>query len=324
SAGTVARRAGAEPGGHRLADEPHRQERAALRSGVHHRRDVGPHRRGHPGEGGRGRRSVPATGARGGRGRAVFSPGRSARRAAGGPAVVAAGGAVTSAVTDDVIKVGVLGAAGHTGSTVCEAVEGADDLQLVARVDVDDPLTALTDAGAQVAVDFTHPDAVLDNVRFCVEAGISVVVGTSGFDEEKRAAVEQLLASHPQVGVLVAPNFALGAVLLMRFSEMAARYYDTVEIIELHHNRKADAPSGTAAHTARLVAAARAEAGLGEVPDATTSELDGARGATVDGIGVHSVRLAGLVAHQEVLFGGEGETLTLRHDSLHRSSFMPG
>src|SRR5690606_34590217 len=210
------------------------------------------------------------------------------------------------------------------GATVCEAVEGAADMELVARVDVDDPLTTLTDAGAQVAVDFTHPDAVLDNLRFCIEAGISVVVGTSGFDEAKLAAVREMLAGREEVGVLIAPNFALGAVLLMRFAEMAARYYDTVEIVELHHNRKADAPSGTAAHTARLVAAARAGAGLGDVPDATTSELDGARGAKVDGITVHSVRLAGLVAHQEVLFGGDGETLTIRHDSLNRSSFMPG
>lgn len=229
-----------------------------------------------------------------------------------------------SSATDDVTKVGVLGAAGRMGATVCEAVEGAADMELVARVDVDDPLTTLTDAGAQVAVDFTHPDAVLDNLRFCIEAGISVVVGTSGFDEAKLAAVREMLAGREEVGVLIAPNFALGAVLLMRFAEMAARYYDTVEIVELHHNRKADAPSGTAAHTARLVAAARAGAGLGDVLDATTSELDGARGAKVDGITVHSVRLAGLVAHQEVLFGGDGETLTIRHDSLNRSSFMPG
>ena len=229
-----------------------------------------------------------------------------------------------SSATDDVTKVGVLGAAGRMGATVCEAVEGAADMELVARVDVDDPLTTLTDAGAQVAVDFTHPDAVLDNLRFCIEAGISVVVGTSGFDEAKLAAVREMLAGREEVGVLIAPNFALGAVLLMRFAEMAARYYDTVEIVELHHNRKADAPSGTAAHTARLVAAARAGAGLGDVPDATTSELDGARGAKVNGITVHSVRLAGLVAHQEVLFGGDGETLTIRHDSLNRSSFMPG
>jgi 4-hydroxy-tetrahydrodipicolinate reductase len=222
------------------------------------------------------------------------------------------------------IRVGVLGAAGRMGATVCDAVDGADDLELVARVDVEDPLSALTDAGVEVVVDFTHPDVVLDNLRFCVHAGISVVVGTSGFDQAKLDTVAELLETRPEVGVLVAPNFALGAVLLMRFSELAARYYESVEVIELHHNRKADAPSGTAAHTARLIAQVRADAGIGEIPDATTSELDGARGARVDGVPVHSVRLAGLVAHQEVLFGGEGETLTLRHDSLHRSSFMPG
>jgi len=229
-----------------------------------------------------------------------------------------------SSATDDVTKVGVLGAAGRMGATVCEAVEGAADMELVARVDVDDPLTTLTDAGAQVAVDFTHPDAVLDNLRFCIEAGISVVVGTSGFDEAKLAAVREMLAGREEVGVLIAPNFALGAVLLMRFAEMAARYYDTVEIVELHHPRKADAPSGTAARTAELVAAARREAGLGAMPDATSEERPGARGTEIEGVRVHSVRLAGLVAHQEVLFGGHDETLTIRHDSLARTSFMPG
>lgn len=222
------------------------------------------------------------------------------------------------------IRVGVLGAAGRMGATVCDAVEGAQDMELVARVDVDDPLSALTDAGAEVVVDFTHPGAVLDNLRFCVHEGISVVVGTSGFDQERLNTVAEVVETRPEIGVLVAPNFALGAVLLMRFSELAAQYYESVEVIELHHNRKADAPSGTAGHTARLIAQARADAGIGEIPDATTSELDGARGARVDGIPVHSVRLAGLVAHQEVLFGAEGETLTIRHDSLDRSSFMPG
>ena len=222
------------------------------------------------------------------------------------------------------IRVGVLGAKGRMGATVCEAVDGAEGLELAARVDLGDPLTALTDAGVQVVVDFTHPDAVLDNLRFCVDAGVNVVVGTSGFDQAKLDTVAELLADRPEVGVLIAPNFALGAVLMMHFAGLAARYYESVEVIELHHNRKADAPSGTAGHTARLIAEARADAGLGDAPDATTSELDGARGATVEGIPVHSVRLAGLVAHQEVLFGAEGETLTIRHDSLHRSSFMPG
>jgi len=210
------------------------------------------------------------------------------------------------------------------GSEVCAAVDGATDMELVARLDAGDQLTGLTEAGAEVVVDFTHPDAVMDNLRFCIENGIHVAVGTSGFTEERHQTVREWLAAKPGVGVLLAPNFALGAVLMMRFAELAARYYETAEVIELHHNRKADAPSGTATHTARSISAVRKAAGLGEAPDATTSALDGARGATVDDVPVHSVRLAGLVAHQEVLFGGQGETLTIRHDSLHRSSFMPG
>ncbi|WP_285504415.1 4-hydroxy-tetrahydrodipicolinate reductase [Actinokineospora sp. NBRC 105648] len=222
------------------------------------------------------------------------------------------------------MRVGVLGARGRMGEQVCRAVEAAVDTEVVAEVDTGDRLADIADARAEVVVDFTHPDVVLDNLRFCLDNGIHAVVGTSGFDQSKIDTVTRWLADKPGVGVLIAPNFALGAVLSMRFAELAAKYYDTVEIIELHHNRKADAPSGTAAHTARLVAAARSAAGLGAVPDDTTSEVDGARGALVDDIRVHSVRLGGLVAHQEVLFGGEGETLTIRHDSLDRKSFMPG
>jgi 4-hydroxy-tetrahydrodipicolinate reductase len=224
----------------------------------------------------------------------------------------------------DPIKVGVLGARGRMGAEVVKAVEAAPDMEIVAQVDTGDWLFDVADAGAQVIVDFTHPDVVMDNLRFCVDQGIHAVVGTSGFDDAKLATLREWLRAKPDLGVLIAPNFALGAVLSMKFAQAAAKYFDTVEIIELHHNRKADAPSGTAAHTARLIAQARAAAGLGEVPDATTSEVDGARGALVDDIRVHSVRLGGLVAHQEVLFGGTGETLTLRHDSLDRTSFMPG
>jgi 4-hydroxy-tetrahydrodipicolinate reductase len=225
---------------------------------------------------------------------------------------------------DDPIRVGVLGARGRMGAEVCRAVDAAPDLAVVAQVDVGDRLLDIADAGAEVMVDFTHPDAVLDNVRFAVDHGIRSVVGTSGFDEAKLATVAGWLEAKPEAGVLVAPNFAIGAVLSMRFAELAAPYYESVEIIELHHPRKIDAPSGTASHTARLVAAARAEAGLGKAPDATTQELDGARGGLVDDIRVHSIRLSGLIAHQEVLFGGPGETLTIRHDSLDRNSFMPG
>jgi len=225
---------------------------------------------------------------------------------------------------DNPIRVGVLGARGRMGAEVCQAVEAADDMEVVAMVDTGDWMFDLADAGAEVVVDFTHPDVVMDNIRFCIDQDIHCVVGTSGFSADKLTTITDWLEPKPSLGVLVAPNFALGAVLCMRFAEAAARYYETVEIIELHHNRKADAPSGTAAHTARLIAAARARASLGEVPDATTAEVPGARGGLIDDIRVHSVRLSGLVAHQEVLFGGDGETLTIRHDSLDRGSFMPG
>jgi 4-hydroxy-tetrahydrodipicolinate reductase len=226
-------------------------------------------------------------------------------------------------VTENGIPVGVVGARGRMGAQVCAAVEAAPDLVLVAQIDEGDPLTALVDAGAQVAVDFTHPGVVLDNVRFCIEHDIAAVVGTSGFDEAKLDVVRAQLAERPG-HVLVAPNFGIGAVLSMQFARQAARFFESVEVIELHHAGKVDAPSGTAVHTAALIAAARAEAGAGPLPDATTSELPGARGANVDGIHVHSVRLPGLVAHQEVILGATGETLTIRHDSFDRVSFMPG
>ncbi|WP_375431241.1 4-hydroxy-tetrahydrodipicolinate reductase [uncultured Friedmanniella sp.] len=219
-------------------------------------------------------------------------------------------------------RVAVFGARGRMGAEVCRAVETAADLELVAAVDVgDDRAVAAT---AEVVVDFTHPDAVMANLAWCVEHGISAVVGTTGFDDERLDRLRGLLAARPEVGILVAANFSVGAVLLMRFAEQAAAFYDSVEIIELHHAGKADAPSGTAAMTARRVAAARSAADLPPSPDATAHELAGARGADVSGVRVHSVRLRGLVAHQEVLLGAEGETLTLRHDSLDRVSFMPG
>jgi 4-hydroxy-tetrahydrodipicolinate reductase len=226
-------------------------------------------------------------------------------------------------VSENRTKVGVLGAQGRMGAEVCRAVDSAEDLELVARLDQDDALPELEKAGAQVVVDFTHPDAVLENVAWCIEHDIAVVVGTSGFDEARLGRVATMLDGHPG-HVLVAPNFGVGAVLMMQFARQAARFFESVEVIELHHAGKIDAPSGTATHTARLIAAARREAGAGPVPDATTSEVDGARGADVDGVHVHSVRLPGLVAHQEVLLGTVGETLTIRHDSFDRTSFMPG
>jgi len=222
------------------------------------------------------------------------------------------------------IRVGVLGARGRMGAQVCKAVDAAGDLELVAMVDAGDWLFSVADAGAQVLVDFTHPDVVMDNVRFAVDQGMHAVVGTTGFTPDRLDTVRTWLADAPQLGVLIAPNFGIGAVLSMRFAQMAARFYESAEVIELHHPGKVDAPSGTAVHTAQLIAAARAEAGLAPPPDATSQSLDGARGADVDGVRVHAVRLAGMVAHQEILLGTEGETLSIRHDSLNRSSFMPG
>jgi 4-hydroxy-tetrahydrodipicolinate reductase len=222
------------------------------------------------------------------------------------------------------INVAVLGARGRMGSEVVKAVEATEGLALVAALDLGDSLDQLKGSAAHVVVDFTTPDSVMSNLEFLINNGINVVVGTTGFDDAKLATVKGWLAHNPSVGVLVAPNFAIGAVLMMEFAEKAARYFESAEIIELHHPAKVDAPSGTAARTAELMSAARKEAGLGAMPDATTTALDGARGALVGGIPVHSVRARGLVAHQEVLFGGLGETLTIRHDSIDRAGFMPG
>jgi len=223
-----------------------------------------------------------------------------------------------------VLKVGVLGARGRVGDVVCKAVDDAEDMELVAAVDVDDEIDAVVTSGAEAVVDFTHPDAVMDNLEFCIDHGIHAVVGTTGFDDERLDELRGWLDKAPKTGVLIAPNFSIGAVLMMRFAEEAARFFESVEIVELHHPDKADAPSGTARRTAELVAKARKDAGRGPVPDATSTGLDGARGADVDGIHVHGLRLRGLVAHQEVVFGGLGETLTIRHDSLDRASFTPG
>jgi 4-hydroxy-tetrahydrodipicolinate reductase len=210
------------------------------------------------------------------------------------------------------------------GATVRHAVEAADDLTYAVGVDKDFGSAEVLDSGATVAVDFTHPDAVMGNLKFCIANGIHAVVGTTGFTAERLAQVREWLAAKPDVGVVIAPNFGIAAVLMMRFAAIAAPYFESVEIVELHHPNKADAPSGTATRTAHLIAEARAKAGVPVSPDATSTGLQGARGADVDGVRVHAVRLAGLVAHQEVLLGGDSETLTLRHDSLDRTSFMPG
>lgn len=220
------------------------------------------------------------------------------------------------------MRVAVLGSKGKVGATMVQAVRAAEDLTLSAEVDAGDPLSLLTDNKTEVVIDFTHPDVVMDNVKFLIDNGIHAVVGTTGFTEERLQQVRAWLAAKSDVAVLIAPNFAIGAVLSMHFAQQAAPFYESVEVIELHHPHKADAPSGTAARTAKLIAEARKD--LPPNPDATTTGLPGARGADVDGVPVHSVRLAGLVAHQEVLFGTAGETLTIRHDSMDRTSFVPG
>lgn len=222
------------------------------------------------------------------------------------------------------LRVAVIGAKGRIGSEAVKAVEAAEDMELVAALGRGDKLESLADVGAQVAVELTHPDSVMDNLDFCVGHGIHAVVGTTGWTDERLAQLRTWLAASPETGVLIAPNFSIGAVLTMKFAQIAAPYFESVEVVELHHPNKADAPSGTATRTAQLIAEARRAAGSAPQPDATSTALDGARGADVDGVPVHSVRLRGLLAHQEVLLGGEGETLTVRHDSLHHSSFMPG
>lgn len=222
------------------------------------------------------------------------------------------------------LRVAVLGARGRIGSEAVRAVEAADDLELVAALGRGDTLETLVETGAQAVVELTTPASVMENLDFCIRHGIHAVVGTTGWTDVRLAQLNTWLSGSPETGVLIAPNFSIGAVLTMKFAQQAARYFESVEVIELHHPNKVDAPSGSATRTAQLIAEARREAGCGPQPDATTTALDGARGAEVDGIPVHSVRLRGLLAHQEVLLGGEGETLTIRHDSLHHSSFMPG
>jgi 4-hydroxy-tetrahydrodipicolinate reductase len=225
------------------------------------------------------------------------------------------------------MRIGVLGARGKVGAEVCKAVDAAEDMELTASVDTgedDDTLEDLVDRDVRAVVDFTHPEAVMGNLEFCIRHGIHAVVGTTGFDDQRLQKVRGWLAGAPDTGVLIAPNFSIGAILMMRFAAEAAPHYESVEIVELHHPEKADAPSGTARRTASLVAEARRAAGSGPIPDATSSALDGARGADVEGIRVHGLRIRGLVAHQEVVLGGLGETLTIRHDSLDRASFTPG
>jgi len=219
------------------------------------------------------------------------------------------------------IKVGVLGSKGRMGETVCAAIAASSDCELVAALDLNDDLNSLVSSGAEVVVDFTAPDAVEANLSYLADNNIHAVVGTTGFDSERLSKIEKQFGAS-KANVVIAPNFGLAAVLMMQFAAQAAPHFESVEIIELHHPRKADAPSGTARRTAEMIADARI--GMDAMPDATSDLLPGARGANVSGIPVHSIRLQGLVAHQEVVFGGPGESLTLRHDSYDRESFMPG
>lgn len=221
-------------------------------------------------------------------------------------------------------KVGVLGAEGRVGSAIVAAVEADENLTLAAALDAADDLQQLVDNGVEVVVDFTVPDAVMDNVEFCVRHGIHAVVGTTGWTEERYNQVREWLSESPDTGVLVAPNFAISAVLTMKFAQMAAPFFESAEVIELHHPNKKDAPSGTAVHTAEGIAKAREEAGMGQQPDATEQSLDGARGADVEGIPVHAVRMTGMVAHEQVIFGTRGQSLTIKQDSYDRDSFVPG
>ncbi|WP_460853330.1 4-hydroxy-tetrahydrodipicolinate reductase [Nocardioides montaniterrae] len=222
------------------------------------------------------------------------------------------------------VRVGVIGARGKVGQEMVKAVEAAEDLTFTVGIDQGDDIAALVESDTQVVIDFTHPDVVMGNLEHCIKNGIHAVVGTTGFDDSRLAQLETWLADSPQTGVLIAPNFSIGALLMMRFATIAAPFYDSVEVIELHHPTKADAPSGTAARTASLIAEARRAAGSAPFPDATSQEIDGARGADVDGVRVHALRIRGMIAHQEVVMGGPGETLTIRHDSMDRASFGPG
>ena len=222
------------------------------------------------------------------------------------------------------MKVAVLGAKGRMGAETVAAIENASDLILSCALDLGDSLDQLIKTGTEVVIDFTHPDSVMKNLEFAINNGIHVVVGTTGFDDKKLSELKNLLSKSPQVGALIAPNFGLGAVLMMQFSQKAAQYFESVEIIELHHANKVDAPSGTAIRTAELITDARKQSKKGEMPDASKTIIPGARGAKVGDVPIHSVRSHGYVAHQEVIFGDSGETLTIRHDSINRTGFMPG
>lgn len=221
-------------------------------------------------------------------------------------------------------RVAVFGALGRMGSTSVVALNKADGIDVVAEIDLGQDPQLAVEADAEVALIFSTPDVAFDHVTMCIDAGIHVVVGTSGFDEARQAEIAAVLANKPSVGVLIVPNFSVGAVLLMAFAAKAAPFFESVEVIEMHHPDKVDAPSGTAVRTAEMIADSRAAADCLPVPDATTIDPQGARGATVNGITIHAIRARGFVASQEVVLGSAGELMSLRHDSTDRESFMPG
>lgn len=223
-----------------------------------------------------------------------------------------------------VLRVGVLGAKGRMGAEVCQAISAADDMKLVAALDAGDAVSTLASEGANVVVDFTTPDVVMEHLDWLIHNGVHCVVGTTGFTEERIAKVQQWSSERPETGILIAPNFSIGAILMTRLAAQAARFFESVEIVELHHPNKIDAPSGTSVHTAKAIAKARSDANMAAQPDATDPKFLVARGVNVDGVPIHSVRLRGLVAHQEVIFGDIGETFTIRHDSFDRVAYMPG
>jgi 4-hydroxy-tetrahydrodipicolinate reductase len=223
-----------------------------------------------------------------------------------------------------VLRVGVLGAKGRMGAEVCKAISDAKDMKLVAALDAGDPVSTLANEGANVVVDFTTPDVVMDHLDWLIHNGVHAVVGTTGFTDERIAKVQQWSSEKPETGILIAPNFSIGAILMTRLAAEATRFFESVEIIELHHPNKVDAPSGTSVHTAKAIAKARKAANMPAQPDATEAKFMDARGINVEGVPIHSVRLRGLVAHQEVVFGDEGETFTIRHDSFDRTAYMPG
>src|SRR5690606_1251578 len=298
------------PGGHRRADEPHRQERAVLGRADVGRRHAGPDNVRHPGRRARGRPRHPGpaplpVGHRPAEGQAGRPPARGRRLThPGNPPATPSGKEATQMSK---LRVAVLGAKGRIGSEAVKAIEAAEDMELVAALGRGDKLETLVESGAQVAVELTTPASVMGNLDFCVRHNIHAVVGTTGWTDERLAQLKGWLELSPQTGVLIAPNFSIGAVLTMKFAQIAAPLFESVEVVELHHPNKADAPSGTATRTAQLIAEARRAAGSPPAPDATVTALDGARGADVDGVPVHAVRLRGLLAHQEVLLGGEGE-----------------